>query len=142
MMIRGRSPDVDNRSPTPGFRAVSLLSFSFAIAVTGCGTPQTVTLDHYEHEDPVQEYMLNWQPERNYRPGFVATGALKEPPLGHMIVFYGHLAQVKDLVFEERHSEARQVLQRMQRMNLPLERDNILRMLAIIDRQMEKSDGR
>ncbi|MFQ5500672.1 MAG: hypothetical protein ACE5EQ_00040 [Phycisphaerae bacterium] len=122
-------------------RMVKWLSLSAALVVSGCGTTQTVRLVHYEHEDPVQEYMLNWQPERDYRPGFAATGAETEPPLAHMIVFYGLLSQVKDRVLEGRHSEARQGLQRMQRMGLPLERDNIQRMVSIIDKQEEQTGG-
>jgi hypothetical protein len=111
-----------------------------ALVVAGCGKEQEVVLVHYEHEDPVVAYLMNWQPERNYRPGFAAEGAQTEPSLRQVVAFYGDLARVKDLALEGRHREAGRMLRRMQDADLPLEDDNIRRLLAIIDRHLQETE--
>jgi hypothetical protein len=117
---------------------IGVLAIAAVLALSGCRKSQPkVTMARYEHSDPVVAYMLKWQPERNYRPGFAADGAEAEPSLAQTIAFYGDLARVKDLVLKGSYSDARQVLLGMQRGNLPLERDNIRRMIAIIDRKLE-----
>ncbi len=111
-----------------------------ALVVAGCGKEQEIVLVHYEHEDPVVAYLMNWQPERNYRPGFATQGARREPSLKQMVAFYGDLARVKDLALEGRHAEAGRMLRQMQDADLPLEHDNIRRLQAIIDRHLKEKE--
>jgi hypothetical protein len=120
------------------FQISRSLVFVVILIAVGCQTEQEIVLVQYEHEDPVVAYLMNWQPERNYRPGFAAEGARREPSLQQMVAFYGDLARVKDLALEGRHAEAGRILGKMQDADLPLERDNIRRLQAIIDRHLQE----
>ena len=122
------------------FRLLNLIGILAVLAVSGCRKTQPkVTMVRHEHKDPAVAYMLNWQPERSYRPGFAAEGAETEPSLAQTVAFYGELARVKDMVLKGSFGEARQILHRMQNSGLPLERDNVRRMIAIIDRKLERT---
>lgn len=113
-----------------------LMATVISTCLTGCAAPpQKVEPRYTAANNPAAWYMLNWRPERDYRPGFYAPGAQREPTLEEAVSFYDRLADVKARVLSGDYAEAKKIIRELRERDLPLERENLKRMYALLDSQ-------